>query len=230
MHGVAEFVMISSDKAVHPASIMGATKRLAELLVRSLQPEGGRVCLGAFRQCAGQQRQRGADLQRSDRRGGPITVTHPEMRRYFMTIPEACQLVLQASTMGKGSRDFCAGYGRAGQDCRSGAKPDPAFGAAAGDIRSHLSARAPAKIYEELNLDGEATLSTYHPKIKIFRGSDAQRELAAQLNHLRALCLARDENGLLAALRRLVPDYTPGFHLTRSTTRPEESHQDIAVA
>jgi hypothetical protein len=99
-HGVERFVLISTDKAVNPTSVMGATKRLAERYVQHVAARPAALRLGALRQRARLHRQRRADLRGADRRGGPVTVTHPEMRRYFMTIPEASQLVLQAACLG----------------------------------------------------------------------------------------------------------------------------------
>jgi FlaA1/EpsC-like NDP-sugar epimerase len=153
--------------------------------------------------------------------GGPVTVTHPEMRRYFMTIPEAAQLVIQASTMGHGGEIFVLDMGdqvRIVDLARrlillSGFRPDR-------DIQIAFTGMRPGeKLYEELNLDEEATLSTYHPKIKIFRGSAPPLDLASQLRNVRALCQSRDERGLLSALCRIAPDYTPGAHLTTSRMR-----------
>ena len=111
-HGVEDFVMISSDKAVRPTSMMGATKRVAELVIRALQMQSGtQICCGAFRQCAGKQRERGSHFKEQIAAGGPVTVTHPEMRRYFMTIPEAAQLVLQAFSIGRGGEIFVLDMG-----------------------------------------------------------------------------------------------------------------------
>jgi FlaA1/EpsC-like NDP-sugar epimerase len=230
--GVREFVMISSDKAVNPTNIMGATKRGAELVVREMQRYSTKYVSVRFGNVLGSNGSVVPTFKRQIASGGPITVTHPKMRRYFMTIPEAAQLVIQASTMGNGGEIFVLDMGEQVKIVDlarklvmlSGLRPDH-------DIEIVFTGTRPGeKLYEELNLDDEATLETYHPKIKVFRGGEAPRDLTAQLNNLRTLCLARDEGGLLAALRRLVPDYTPGLHLTHSTTLAEESHQDIAVA
>ena len=118
-HGVEAFVMISTDKAVRPTSVMGATKRVAELAIQDLARESAHAVRGRpVRQRARFGRLRRPDLPGADRRGGPVTVTHPDMRRYFMTIPEASQLVLQAGAMGRGRRDLRPRHGRAGASPR----------------------------------------------------------------------------------------------------------------
>ena len=110
--GVDRFVMISTDKAVNPSSVMGVSKRAAELFIQAFsQQEFYRVHDGAVRQCPRLGRQCHSHFPAAIRRGGPVTVTHPEMKRYFMTIPEACQLVLQAGTMGVGGEIFILDMG-----------------------------------------------------------------------------------------------------------------------
>jgi FlaA1/EpsC-like NDP-sugar epimerase len=145
--------------------------------------------------------------------GGPVTVTHPEMKRYFMTIPEAVQLVLQASTMSQGSEVFVLDMGdpvRIVDLARnmirlSGREPDT-------DIRIRFTGLRPGeKLFEELVLDGENMLSTYHEKIRIFRGRRPVREeMEEWIGTLKARIAARDNRRLLLHILELVPEYQPG--------------------
>jgi FlaA1/EpsC-like NDP-sugar epimerase len=142
--------------------------------------------------------------------GGPVTVTHPEMSRYFMTIPEAVQLVLQASTMGKGNEIFVLDMGESISILElarqlillSGLKPDE-------DIRIEFTGRRPGeKLHEQLNLESEKIQATQHSKIKIFAGgSISPEQMACHLTTLRSACAERDLKTLIEEMQSIVPDY-----------------------
>ena len=215
-YGVSEFVMISSDKAVRPASVMGATKRLCELLVRSLQPDGGRYVSVRFGNVLGSNGSVVPIFKEQIARGGPVTVTHPEMRRYFMTIPEACQLVLQASTMGKGSEIFVLNMGEPVKIADlarnlillSGLRPEQ-------DIQITFTGTRPGeKLFEELNEEAEGLLPTHHEKIQVFAGEGiSQAEMERCMSRLRMCCLERNCDELVTAVRHAVPEYRPSDEL-----------------
>jgi FlaA1/EpsC-like NDP-sugar epimerase len=216
--GVAEFVMISSDKAVRPASVMGATKRLAELLVRSFQPDGGAYVSVRFGNVLGSNGSVVPIFKEQIARGGPVTVTHPEMRRYFMTIPEACQLVLQASTMGKGAEIFVLNMGEPVKIADlarnlillSGLRPEH-------DIRITFTGPRPGeKLFEELNEDAEGLLPTHHEKINVFAGEAMPwPEIERYLSRLRASCRERNCEEVISVVRQAVPEYKPSAELMR---------------
>jgi FlaA1/EpsC-like NDP-sugar epimerase len=211
-NGVEEFVMISSDKAVRPANIMGLTKRIAELVVRSAQPGAGVFVSVRFGNVLGSNGSVVPIFKEQIARGGPVTVTHPEMRRYFMTIPEACQLVLQASTMGKGSEIFVLDMGEPVKIVDlaknlimlSGLKPGK-------DILIQFSEPRPGeKLYEELNEEAEGLLPTHHEKIRVFAGEERPwLEMERLLGRLRASCRERNREEALATARELAPEYEP---------------------
>jgi FlaA1/EpsC-like NDP-sugar epimerase len=216
-HGVQQFVMISSDKAVNPTSIMGATKRVAELIVSSMPLDGSprrstfvSVRFGNVLASAGSVVQ---VFQKQIAQGGPITVTHPQMCRYFMSIPEAVQLVLQASAMGKGSEVFVLDMGEpvrildlATNMIRlAGLVPYEDI-----DIR-FTGARPGEKFFEELKLDGEDIVPTYHEKIKIFKSrSRAPASLAHWLETLQFIIKSRRAEDAKTHLISLVPAYRTG--------------------
>ena len=215
-YGVEEFVMISSDKAVRPANVMGVSKRIAELLVRSFQGGRGAYVSVRFGNVLGSNGSVVPIFKEQIARGGPVTVTHPEMRRYFMTIPEACQLVLQASTMGRGSEIFVLDMGepvRIVDLARnlimlSGLRPDR-------DIRIEFSGTRPGeKLFEELNEDAEGLIATHHEKIHVFEGAAKPwAEIERALARLRMCCRERDSDELVAAIREVVPEYRPSVEL-----------------
>jgi FlaA1/EpsC-like NDP-sugar epimerase len=211
--GVKSFVMISSDKAVNPANVMGATKRAAELLVSSL-PSGDesttKFVSVRFGNVLGSSGSVVPIFQRQIAGGGPVTVTHPEIRRYFMLIPEAAQLVLQASTMGHGSEVYVLEMGElvkiadlARNMIRlAGLKPDE-------DIEIRYTGLRPGeKLYEELITEGENILPTQHEKIKVFQGPAPDPLLIRRwLEKVKRLVGEDDEAGLVLALKELVPEY-----------------------
>ena len=215
-NGVVNLLMISSDKAVNPTNIMGATKRAAELVVSAIPPHGDvghtRSVSVRFGNVLGSNGSVIPLFTEQIAAGGPVTVTHSEMRRYFMTIPEAVQLVLQASTMGKGSEIFVLDMGEpvrivdlARNMIRlSGREPDV-------DIEIRYTGLRPGeKLFEELITKGENIQPTYHEKIKVFAGPRMTRAAIEQwIRELERLIAIRDEPEIVQHLVRLVPDYTP---------------------
>ncbi len=214
---ISDFLMISSDKAVNPTSVMGVTKRVAELIV-SAMPGGDGVGHATkfvsvrFGNVLGSSGSVVPLFQAQIAAGGPVTVTHPEARRYFMTVKEAVQLVLQASTMGKGSEIFVLDMGEpirivdlARNMIRlSGLVPDEDI-----EIR-FVGLRPGEKLCEELITVGENILPTYHDKIKIFQGSRVNLALIESwIARLRALVAQGDEAMVIAHLKKLVPEYQP---------------------
>jgi FlaA1/EpsC-like NDP-sugar epimerase len=214
--GVADFVMISSDKAVRPANLMGLTKRAAELLIGSMQNGSTKYASVRFGNVLGSNGSVIPIFRKQIAEGGPVTVTHPEMRRYFMTIPEAVQLVLQASTMSKGGEIFVLDMGQPVKILDlarnlillSGLRPDQ-------DIRIEFTGVRPGeKLYEELRTLEENTLPTYHEKIRILEGPTVPPEaMSKRLATLRRLCAARDKRHLILELKDLVPEYNPSMHV-----------------
>lgn len=209
--GVAKFVLISTDKAVNPSSVMGATKRLAELYVQSLDAPRTRFLAVRFGNVLGSAGSVVPTFARQIARGGPVTVTHPDMRRYFMTIPEACQLVLQAAAMGRGGEVFLLDMGEpvrvvdlARDMIRlSGLRPDD-------DIAiTYTGIRPGEKLFEELTLAEEQADRTRHPKIWTGRCQRLpHHELLDRLTRLSSLADA-DALPLRRELRRAVPGYRP---------------------
>ena len=223
--GVKTVVLVSSDKAVRPAGIMGATKRMAELVCLAAgQPETRTRFLAVrFGNVLGSN---GSVIPRFRQQiavGGPLTVTHPEMRRYFMTIAEAAQLVLQAAAMGAGGEVFVLDMGEPirildlarKMILLSGLQPDL-------DIRIEFTGIRPGeKLCEELSAYEENTLPTAHSQIRVFTGRGVAREaLSRCLEDLRDAVEARDTEGAVFCMKELIPEYSPTtFVLRRAVAR-----------
>ena len=231
---VKTFVLISSDKAVNPTSIMGLTKRVAELIVSATPLGGGPKC-GAFvsvrfGNVLGSAGSVIPIFQRQIAAGGPVTVTHPDMQRYFMSISEAVQLVLQASTMGEGSEVFVLDMGEpvrimdlARNMIRlAGLEPDK-------DIEIRVTGLRPGeKLFEELHLEGEDILPTPHEKIRRFRAETPNSLYVARwLERLRILLMEGSNDALKNHLSLLVPEYQ-GATLAR--THKDAGHLMLVTA
>lgn len=215
---VPNFLLISTDKAVNPTSIMGLTKRVTELLLsaqRTTIGSGTRTKFVAVR-FGNVLVSNGSvvpTFQKQIAAGGPVTVTHPEMRRYFMTVREAVQLVLQASGMGRGSEIFVLDMGTPVKIIDlaknlitlAGFKPNE-------DIEIRYTGLRPGeKLYEELSFEGEDIVATDHPKIRIFKGPQISfREVAPWVAELQHLLWKREAGPIIDHLHQLVPEYRPG--------------------
>ena len=215
-HGVGSFVLISSDKAVNPANVMGASKRVAELLVQNADAmhSGTRFITVRFGNVLDSAGSVVPLFRRQIAAGGPVTVTHPEVKRYFMTIPEACQLIMQAAAMGEGGEIFVLDMG---EPIRIGYLAEQMVtlaGKVPGEdieIR-YVGLRPGEKLFEELFHEQENLRATSHPKLLLARSRPMQWNLLqAAVAELGSHCENHDEPALREWLRKLVPEYqTPG--------------------
>jgi len=212
-HGVDKFVMISTDKAINPTNVMGASKRLAEMVCQALQPSGAmRFVMVRFGNVLGSTGSVIPTFRAQIARGGPITVTHPEITRYFMSIPEAAQLVLQAGLMGQGGEIFVLEMGEPVKIVDLAKDLIRLSGFTEDEIRIEFTGLRPGeKLYEELLADSEHTLPTPHPKLRI---AQAQQVDAAWLEQLLKWVSATvmEDDAVRAALLHWVPEYQPTPH------------------
>jgi FlaA1/EpsC-like NDP-sugar epimerase len=213
-HQVERFLMISSDKAVNPTSIMGVTKRIGELIVSSVQSstlEGSGTYLSVrFGNVLASNGSVVHIFNRQIAAGGPVTITHPEMRRFFMSIPEAVQLVLQAYAMGKGREIFVLNMGRPIRIVELAENMIRLAGLTPGeDIAIEYTGLRPGeKLFEEINTTSENVLPTYHENIKIFRSAAlSSRDVAEWIAELEALTRIGDPDAIKSHLIELVPEY-----------------------
>ena len=210
-YGVSSFVMISTDKAVNPTSVMGSTKRVAEMYIQDLnRTSQTRFVTVRFGNVLGSNGSVVPIFKQQIAAGGPVKVTHPEMRRYFMTIPEASQLVLQAATMGNGGELFMLDMGEPVKIVDLARELITLSGFRLGeDIEIEFSGLRPGeKLFEELSIEGEGMLPTKHPKIAVLNTIVKDRQtLRADIERLIAIAPSQDHNRIVEGIRQLVPEF-----------------------
>jgi FlaA1/EpsC-like NDP-sugar epimerase len=233
-HGVSEFVMISTDKAVNPTSVMGASKRVAEIVIQAMAERSKtRFVAVRFGNVLGSAGSVVPIFQEQIARGGPITVTHPDMKRYFMTIPESCQLVLEAAAMGKGGEIFVLDMGEPVKILDLARDIIALSGLREGeDIEIRITGIRPGeKMSEELSLKEEGVQRTEHPKV--FIGQIRPHPWDQVISHiakLAALIEETDHDRIRDALRALVPEYRSSIGPPTTIARPEAKAEEASEA
>jgi FlaA1/EpsC-like NDP-sugar epimerase len=232
-HGVECFVMISTDKAINPTSVMGATKRVAELYVQALgESSTTRFVTVRFGNVLGSNGSVVPIFKEQIARGGPVTVTHPDMRRYFMTIPEACQLVLEASAMGQGGEIFILDMGEPVKIVDLAKDLIQLSGFGENEIEIVFTGVRPGeKLYEELSTAHEHAEKTRHPKILIGKTQAASlEEMQVAMGRLSKVTQSCTRTEVCQALRGIVPEYAPTTPSTYSERPPAgESEAPVPV-
>ncbi len=220
-HHVGRFVLVSTDKAVRPTNVMGASKRVTELIMQCQLGNGTKFMAVRFGNVVGSSGSVIPFFRRQIEHGGPVTVTHPEVNRFFMTIPEASQMILQAGMMGEGGEIFVLKMGtpvKIADMARdlirlSGKEPDV-------DIKIvYTGLREGEKLYEELITEGEDVLPTSHKMVMVLRSNghfngaanrqEAKQYLYREIDELVQIASRHDAKGIKAKLREMVPEFSP---------------------
>ncbi|ATA68454.1 polysaccharide biosynthesis protein [Capnocytophaga cynodegmi] len=225
---INRFVMVSTDKAVNPTNVMGASKRAAELFVQALQNEEGnttKFITTRFGNVLGSNGSVIPHFRKQIEKGGPVTITHPDIVRYFMTIPEACELVLQAGTMGKGGEIFVFDMGEPVKILNlatrmiklSGYEPNV-------DIKIVYTGLRPGeKLYEELLSDDTRTLPTHHEKIMVSKDPTmAFEEIDALSNKISAAAKLGDKIEVVRILKEIVKEFKSNNSIFEILDRNQE--------
>jgi len=221
--GVGKFVMVSTDKAVNPTNVMGASKLLAEMVCQSLRPHayqerfidtpGTQFISVRFGNVLGSSGSVIPKFQQQIETGGPVTVTHPDITRYFMSIPEAAQLVMQAGLMGQGGEIFVLDMGEPVKIVELARLMIKLAGKSEDEIRIEFTGLRPGeKLYEEVLADTESTLPTPHAKLRVARAREVNgSEVRAMLDWIAETDAISDDD-LRDKLRDWLPEYRPANH------------------
>lgn len=233
--GVRDFILISTDKAVRPTNVMGATKRFAEMIIQALQNENKSRTMMSMVRFGNVLDSSGSVIPKfrnQIRAGGPMTVTHPEVNRYFMTIPEAAQLVIQSSSLAEGGDVFVLDMGQpvkiidlarailqlSGLTEKTASQPN-------GDIEIKITGLRPGeKLFEEL-LIGNNPQTTSHPKIK--RAKELFQpwsHIEQQINILQAACERGDQEKILDILKSVIPEFEHNPNSTTETNSDKDNN------
>jgi FlaA1/EpsC-like NDP-sugar epimerase len=209
-HFVKKFIMISTDKAVNPTNIMGASKRIAEMYVQALNNNKTNFITTRFGNVLGSNGSAIPLFKKQIQEGGPVTVTHPDITRYFMTIPEACQLVLEASAMGQGGEIFIFDMGKSIKVADIAKNMIRLSGLEIGkDIQiKYVGLRPGEKLYEELLCDKENSLPTHHPKIMIARVTPVDFEnITNYITNFETIIKNQNTLEIVRLMKKLIPEY-----------------------
>ena len=210
-YNVKKFILISTDKAVNPTNVMGATKRIAEIYIQSLQNNAKTSFITTrFGNVLGSNGSVIPLFRKQIEKGGPITITHPDITRFFMTIPEACQLVLEACTMGNGGEIFVFDMGKSVRIVDLAKKMIRLSGLTLEkDIKIKFTGLRPGeKLYEELLNNQENTIPTHHPQILIGKVKEYDpKEIVGQINNLIEMNGSHDEFEIVKKMKEIVPEY-----------------------
>jgi FlaA1/EpsC-like NDP-sugar epimerase len=207
---VHKFVMISTDKAVNPTNVMGASKRIAEIYAQAANQKGiTKIVTTRFGNVLGSNGSVIPLFQKQIENGGPLTLTDERITRFFMTIPEACQLVLEAGTLGDGGEIFVFDMGEPIKIIDLAKKMIQLSGLELGkDIEIKITGLRPGeKLYEELLAKEENTLTTHHPKILKAKIREEDEQQIEAINQLIALFEAQDNEALVTKMKQIVPEY-----------------------
>ena len=210
LHNVQKFIFISTDKAVNPTNVMGASKRIAEMYAQQKNKLGAtKFITTRFGNVLGSNGSVIPLFQKQIEKGGPVTVTDERVTRFFMTIPEACQLVLEAFAMGEGGEIFVFDMGESIKIIDLAKKMVQLSGLELDkDISIKIIGLRPGeKLYEELLADDENTMATHHPKILIAKTRDNSSKLSQEIDALTALFVQQDNKEIVRKMKEIVPEF-----------------------